>query len=192
MCPVTAVEPSDNSLSSTAFNSQEVPAPSEPDVAQTVLSNQAVEDTPASNSSVPNSLPATPSVVQAESVEVTPQISKSPVPEPSPQKIVPKSETKPASETKPPLPTLPPLPLPPVGPEDENLDYDIEMSPFSPVIEKKPPSPPPKKVGIKDLPLPPGIKEEDIMSPDLEPEKSPIEVQNAGLSQTFQTGGKQV
>lgn len=201
VCPVTVVEPSDNSLSSTAFNSQE--AVPEPEVAQTLVPIQAAEDTPVSNSSVTNSLNATPPSVKAESVELTPQVPKSPVPEPSPKKITPKSETKPPpkSETElspksekkpPPLPTLPPLPLPPIGPEDENLDDDIEISPASPVLKKKLASPPPKKVGIKDLPLPPGIKEEDIMSPELDPDKSPLDVENPLPSQTFQTGNRQV
>lgn len=188
ICPVAIVEPSDNSLSSTAFASQEVLVP-EPEIAQSVASNQATEDTPISNSSVANSLTATPSIVQAESVEVTPQAPKSPVPEQTPEKICPKSETKPP----PPLPTLPPLPLPPIGPDDENLDDEVENSPASsPILERKPPSPPPKKVGIKDLPLPPGIKEEDIMSPELETDRSPIEVENPVPSQTFQTSDRQV
>lgn len=185
VCPtVTVAEPSDNSLSSTAFNAQEIVVP-EPEATQPYQNIPVIihETTPVSNSSVANSLPATPTVVQSESLETTPQVPKSPPLEPSPEISQPKPETKPP----PPLPTLPPLPLPPVGPEDDNLDD--ELSPPSPV--KKKPTTPPKK-GIKDLPLPPGIKEEDIMSPDLEPDKSPIEIDNPEPSHTFQSSHRQV
>ncbi|KAG8197377.1 hypothetical protein JTE90_013501 [Oedothorax gibbosus] len=101
-----------------------------------------------------------------------------------------------ASKPIPPLPTLPPLPLPPV--EIVGLE-DLELSPTvspTPVAKKKTehttpqkkPSTPPRK-GIRDLPLPPGIKEEDIIS--AEGGKSPeSEVENPDTSRTFQSSAR--
>lgn len=194
MCPpVPTGELSDNSMSSSVFNSQEALPPSESDVTRDE-GDQLIEETSVLSNSQTDS--AEPSVTQDASIEEASQEPPIPkTPEMSPNSENPPPPTTPA-DTKayhPPLPTLPPLPLPPVGPDDENLvdeeDADLSLQP-SPEVEKKPSTPP--KKGIKDLPLPPGIKEEDIMSPEAEPEKSPTDVENPEPSQTFQTSSRQL
>ncbi|XP_035226438.1 cyclin-dependent kinase 12-like isoform X2 [Stegodyphus dumicola] len=190
--PSTVAELSDNSLSSTAFNSQEPVPPTEPDSLPDDYQQLLEETSVLSNSQTSDStvLPVNQEI-NIETKE-TPKASRSPmaISEEEKQPVPSKSEGKPLP---PPLPTLPPLPLPPVGPEDENLDdeEDIALSPPpSPVLEKKQSTPP--KKGIKDLPLPPGIKEEDILSPEIDPDKSPNDLESSEPAATFQTSHKQV
>ncbi|GBN26786.1 Cyclin-dependent kinase 13 [Araneus ventricosus] len=193
MCPpVASGELSDNSMSSSAFNSQETLPPSESDMTREEC-DQLIEETSVLSNSQTDS--AEPSVNQDASIEEAsqePPIPKTPEMSPDSENLPPPTPAD-AKVYHPPLPTLPPLPLPPVGPDDENLvdeeDADLSLQP-SPEVEKKPSTPP--KKGIKDLPLPPGIKEEDILSPEAEPEKSSPDMENPEPSQTFQTSSKQL
>ncbi|GFY61691.1 cyclin-dependent kinase 13 [Trichonephila inaurata madagascariensis] len=178
---------SDNSLSSTAFNSQETLPPPEGDVPQEECDHLVEETSVLSNSQTDSAEPSITASIEDEEAGIskTPELSQD-----STQQLS-STETK---SYNPPLPTLPPLPLPPVGPEDENLvdeEDETDLSPLpSPEIEKKPTTPP--KKGIKDLPLPPGIKEEDILSPEAEPERSSPDMENPEPAATFQTSTKQI
>ncbi|GFR04738.1 cyclin-dependent kinase 13 [Trichonephila clavata] len=178
---------SDNSLSSTAFNPQEILLPPEGDVPQEECDHLVEETSVLSNSQTDSAEPSITASIEDEEAGIskTPELSQD-----STQQLS-STETK---SYNPPLPTLPPLPLPPVGPEDENLvdeEDEADLSPLpSPEIEKKPTTPP--KKGIKDLPLPPGIKEEDILSPEAEPEKSSPDMENPEPAATFQSSTKQI
>ncbi|XP_055952206.1 cyclin-dependent kinase 12-like isoform X2 [Argiope bruennichi] len=186
MCPpVTAGELSDNSMSSSAFNSQDTLPPSESDMIREECDQLLEETSVLSNSQTDSVEPNRDASIEDASQE--PPIPKTPELSPNIENLPSNAKTY-----HPPLPTLPPLPLPPVGPDDENLieeGADLSLQ-LSPEVEKKPSTPP--KKGIKDLPLPPGIKEEDILSPEAEPEKSPPEMENPEPSQTFQTSNKQL
>ncbi|XP_015918218.2 cyclin-dependent kinase 12 [Parasteatoda tepidariorum] len=195
----TTADFSDNSLSSTVFNSQEAVSVTASDPQEQV---QLIEETSVlcdSQTEVPPEPPSQDTSMEESHVE-TPVVPKSPEPQPSTPEAetppMPETKQPPLPETKPPLPTLPPLPLPPVGPDDDDVlddedEGEITPPPISPIIKEKKPSTPPKK-GIKDLPLPPGIKEEDIMSPDGEDNKSPIDVGKPEPSGTFQTSQRQM
>lgn len=174
--PPNAGELSDNSVSSNTINSQEIQLPQ----AETPQEEQerAVDEASVLSNG------------QNDSVDLSVDMEES-LPAVSP----PKQDDPPPPEvaSPPPLPTLPPLPLPPAGPNDV-LDEDFDISPpASPFVEKKPATP--VKRGIRDLPLPPGIKEEDIMSPDIE-DASPAggdndEAENSETS-SFQTSQSQM
>ncbi|KAG8177503.1 hypothetical protein JTE90_012567 [Oedothorax gibbosus] len=152
---VNTGELSDNSVSSNTLNSQEVLQ------ARVETPLEEPERTVDDGSMVSNG--------QNESVEPAVVDMEESLPEFSPKAVEVLSEPpqEPEVAQPPPLPTLPPLPLPPTGPNDIP-DEDLSLSPpASPFLEKKKQSTPVKK-GIRDLPLPPGIKEEDIMSPTIE------------------------
>ncbi|GFS66168.1 cyclin-dependent kinase 13 [Nephila pilipes] len=189
ICPrpsSSIAEFSDNSLSSTAFNSLEILPPPEGDMPMEECDQLVEETSVLSNSQTDSAEPSVTASIEDEEAGVskTPELSQDSLHQPL------STETK---SYNPPLPTLPPLPLPPVGPEDENLidedDADLSSLP-SPDLEKKPTTPP--KKGIKDLPLPPGIKEEDILSPEAEPEKSSPDMENPEPAATFQTSNKKI
>lgn len=189
ICPrpsSSIAEFSDNSLSSTAFNSQEMLPPREGDMPLEECDQLVEETSVLSNSQTDSAEPSITASFEDEETGIskTPELSQDSVHQLS------STETKSYNTT---LPTLPPLPLPPVGPEDEHLvdEDDADLSPLpSPEVEKKPTTPP--KKGIKDLPLPPGIKEEDILSPEAEPDRSSPDMENPEPAATFQTSNKQL
>ncbi|XP_054716977.1 cyclin-dependent kinase 12-like [Uloborus diversus] len=188
--PSTVAELSDNSVSSSAFNSQEAPPPPPETQIFPEVPDPTIEESSVLSNSQTSDL-VTPTVSQEikseETTEEAPQVPKSPEPPVEAEKPPPPPHPKP----QPPLPTLPPLPLPPVGPDDENLvdDDDDLSSPPSPPPKK--PTTPPKK-GIKDLPLPPGINKEDIMSPELDGDRSPTDLGHPEPAATFQTANRQM
>ena len=63
--------------------------------------------------------------------------------------------------------TLRDLPLPPMGPDDVDMDTD---STYSDHLKRPSPSSPPRKKGIRDLPMPPGM--DDECNEELETDRS--------------------
>ncbi|GIX89691.1 hypothetical protein CDAR_81171 [Caerostris darwini] len=190
ICPSSIAELSDNSLSSTAFNSQEILPPPESEIVQEECDQLLEETSVLSNSQTDSAEPSiTNDATLEDGLEEPGEIPKTPELSPGSGNTSLPTEVKPPA---PPLPTLPPLPLPPVGSKNENsinesLDVDLPL----PSPETIKPSTPHKK-GIKELPLPPGFKEEDLhLSPKVELKSSPG-MEKPETSGTFQTSHRQI